>query len=39
LKGEAARKEIENGCDFIAVGIDSTLLAEAAKRALESAKG
>lgn len=30
MKGEAAQKEIQDGCSFIAVGIDSVLLANAA---------
>lgn len=39
MEGEAAKKEVEDGCNFIAVGIDSVLLANAAKTASALAKG
>jgi 2-keto-3-deoxy-L-rhamnonate aldolase RhmA len=38
MKAEAAQKEIEDGCKFVAVGIDSSLLWGAAKEALSIVK-
>jgi 2-keto-3-deoxy-L-rhamnonate aldolase RhmA len=38
MKGESAPKEIEDGCQFIAIGIDTTLLWNAAQNQLKSVR-
>ena len=39
MNADLAQKEIQDGCQFIAVGIDTVLLSNAAKAALNTAKG
>ena len=39
MNADLAQKEIQDGCQFIAVGIDTVLLSNAAKAALNTVKG